>query len=421
MSVHTKYVPSNFNDYGHHSDQQKKVLSWFLKPTRLLVLHGPSNSGKSTFIKLAIKSANYVACIQSATELFADHMKEFKCTIERFSRRSSLVQYFSQHKKNCIVIEDYDPTKPSSQNILKYIQKLTKEWHSKKKGIIPIILCTTTIPRNISFEPRPCFISLPLPTNVELYNFVQKVCDKEAIALSDKHAKMIAHSNRIRSCFDVLHIVRSLQSQNCDTYTDKIVNDEIENFNSSSLHVFTTKEQMLRDVIQKSSLESSNKEHILALKHCDSNYSSQVLFENAPIKNLSDPMMKLRFECCIAAKQCEAMVYSLQQWEMYDYIQYFDAQLLSMYEGQIPHNYNPIPKINSKTCQHFYQLKSQQIIHQKFAKSDTMTYKLCDSLLCQLTKNKKERKLFMEQNGIDRSDVNAIKRLSLTKYKKIKF
>jgi hypothetical protein len=50
-----------------------------------------------------------------------------------------------------------------------------------------------------------------------------------------------------------------------------------------------------------------------------------------------------------------------------------------------------------------------------------MTYKLCDSLLCQLTKNKKERKLFMEQNGIDRSDVNAIKRLSLTKYKKIKF
>ena len=421
MTLHTKYAPSTFAEYGHHSDQREKVLAWFKKPYRILVLHGPANSGKSTFLKLAIQSAKYVACIQSASELFADHMKEFKCTIERFSQKRSLDQYFIHKQKNCIVIEDYDPTKPGSQNILKHIQKMTADSHKKKKGLIPIILCTSAIPRKVSFEPRPCFVSLPLPSASDLQSFIQRVLKGEPLALNDALIHLISSSNRVKSCFDVLHVIQGLQSRECVVYDAHIVRNEIDNFNTSSLTMTGTKETVLRRAIEQCTSESTNMEHVAELQACDSNYASQVLFENAPCPDFSDPAVKLRFECIIAAKQCESMVYSLQQWELYEYIQYFDAQFLPLYKGKVPPVYDQIPKINSKSCQHFYQLKSQQIIHQKFAKSDTRTYMLCDSLLCQLTKNKKERNAFMEKNKIDRSDVNAIKRLSLSKYKKIKF
>lgn len=421
MSLHTKYAPSNFKEYGHHSDQLKKVLAWFQKPHRILVLHGPANSGKSTFLKIAIQCANYVACIQSANELFADHMKEFKCTLERFSQKRSLDQYFVRKQKNCIVIEDYDPTKQGSQNILKFIQKMTTDSHKKKKGIIPIILCTSAIPRKVSFEPRPCFVSLPLPSERELYSFIQKVCRGEQLDLSDTLIRVISKSSQIKSCFDALHFIQGIRSHKCTVFDDEFIRSKIEQFNTSSLGLKGSKESTLQRAIEQCTLESTNMDNITGLQACDSNYASQVLFENLPCCDFSDPAVILRLECCIAAKQCESIVYSLQQWELYDYIMYFDAQLLSLYKGKIPPAYNQIPKINSKSCQHFYQLKSQQIIHQKFAKSDTRTYMLCDSLLCQLTKKKKERTQFMEFNNIDRSDVNAIKRLSLSKYKKIKF
>lgn len=417
MTLHTKYAPSDFAQYGHHTDQCKRVLTWFQNPCRILVLHGPANSGKSTFLKLAIRRANYDSCITSASQLFADHMKEFKCMIERFSQKRSLDQYFAK-RKNCIVIEDYDSTKPGSQTILKYIQKMTAESHKKKKGIIPIILCTTDIPRKITFEPRPCFVSIPLPTTRDLDSFLRRVRNGEQLALSDDLVALISNSTRVKSCFDALHVIQGLQSRNCGVYDATIVRDEIAHFHSSS-HVHPgSKEIILRHAIEG---HTTNMDNVAKLQECDLNYASQVLFENAPCPNFFDPAVQLRFECCITAKQCESMIYSLQQWDLYEYIQYFDAQLLPLYNGKIPTGYDQIPKINSKTCQHFYQLKSQQIIHQKFAKSDIRTYMLCDSLLCQLTKNKKERKTFMEENHIERNDVNAIKRLSLSKYKKIKF
>lgn len=421
MTLHTKYAPSNFAEYGHHSDQCEKVLAWFKNPYRILVLHGPANSGKSTFLKLAIQRANYVACMQSASELFADHMKEFKCTIERFSQKRSLDQYFTRKQKNCIVIEDYDPTKPSSQNILKHIQKMTTESHKNKKGLIPIILCTSAIPRKVSFDPRPCYVSLPLPFARDLQSFIQRVLKGEKLELSDELSNLISSSSRVKSCFDVLHVIQGLQSRKCVAYDAHIVRNEIEQFNTSSLTTTGTKETILRRAIEKCTSESTNMDRVVELQACDANYASQVLFENAPCPDFSEPQARLRFECSIAAKQCESLVYSLQQWELYEYIQYFDAQFLHLYKGKVPPVYDKIPKINSKSCQHFYQLKSQQIIYQKFAKSDMRTYMLCDSLLCQLTKNKKERNAFMEKNHIDRSDVNAIKRLSLSKYKKIKF
>ena len=258
MTLHTKYAPSNFAEYGHHSDQCEKVLAWFKNPYRILVLHGPANSGKSTFLKLEIQRANYVACMQSASELFADHMKEFKCTIERFSQKRSLDQYFTRKQKNCIVIEDYDPTKPSTQNILKHIQKMTTESHKNKKGLIPIILCTSAIPRKVSFDPRPCYVSLPLPFARDLQSFIQRVLKGEKLELSDELSNLISSSSRVKSCFDVLHVIQGLQSRKCVAYDAHIVRNEIEQFNTSSLTTTGTKETILRRAIEKCTSESTN-------------------------------------------------------------------------------------------------------------------------------------------------------------------
>lgn len=432
MSWFEKHRPSTFSEYRHHTPQQIKILAWFKKPVRLLVLHGSVNVGKSVFIHIAAKEAGYTHFTKGASDLYGDHFKQFKNMLQRFSYKNALDQYFAVKQKNCIIIEDFDNTKPACQSLFKYLQTITTQVHKEKRPMIPIILCTQNTPQNISFDPRPCFIRLPYPVPRDLYLCVHSLCHKENIPLQDSHKWVIANNHKIRTCFDIIDVMRRISQriQNEHNQQDKsetevsktevseIVSKELTNFHSVATNDSTKEQALIQCIKTKQPLSKNDQARLI--QSGDANYFSQTVFENAPIDKFSDPQVQLAFDCFLLGKSCETLVYSRQRWDLYEYTQYFEEKLIGVYDG-LPSNYNKIPKINSKSCQHFYQVKSQQQIHQKFAKSDRYTYKLCDSLLSQLIKSKKERNAIMEEKDISRSDVNAIKRLSLSKYKKIKF
>lgn len=403
--------PQNLQEYGkHHTHQRNQIVKWlkgFKRSAPVLVISGPANIGKTTLLNLILKQHNYTPLTVCTSDCFSKNLPTVKESIKNVLHKNSVGQYFTT-QKHCIVIDDYESSHTGVQNLMKFLGS------GKLKLKTPLFVCTQepncTIPQIL----RKQTVKMPYLQPLQIVEFLKSILKREKIKI-ENDGTLWQIAKTVKNTFDAIDILYNAYNQNVLESFDKM--SSFLKSKSERDKIFSDNKYLLikKLISEKDTLTQDEK---VVIWSQDYSHVSQVLFENAPIKNLEKHAHVL--ESFLIGKECEACIYSHQQWDMYQYMENMDISLLNMYDG-IPMGFNPIPKTNSKSCQHFYQLKSQQAIHFKFGKSDTKTYQMCDVILHNVLKNKKGRKKFIEKHGLTPANINAVKRLSLTKYPKIKF
>ena len=412
QDIMTKYKPKRLEDYHQHAREKKRIQSWFEKgfrgKKRNLFIFGKPNVGKTTLLSLFIKRFGWDAFIVSSSEIFSSHAKTIRAKLSNLSNNNSVKQYFSVKKRHaCFIVEDFDHSHVGTVNLLKYILKMEK--------CVPCIFVAqdTSIFHSVSsLRQRTLIVELPLLSFIERRSFTEKISKREKLTSNigkDKQQKIASCS---RTCFDILKVFQSVQK------TKTVCFEKSDSFEANKCRA-------VRKLIEQTKeLTTEEKERIYSF---DPSHISQILFENIPIFDIKEGSeiksqdILRAMELFIQGKMSDSFVFSHQKWELALYSEFCNLGLSTLYEGRIPDGWIDMPKFNSKSCQYYYQLKSQQSIQQKFGKSKEFNFLLCDNILHSIIQSKKDLLHQMDVLGLSKKEVNALKRLSLSTISKIKF
>ena len=406
------YSPKTLNDYKHHIHQKSKIDTWFkYSNTMTLFLYGQMNVGKTTLIKLFLKKYNIEVFEVGVDDLYSVHLKNTKTKLVNLSNNNSVHQYFTQNK-TYMLLENFSAEHNGFMNFLKFTYTLDK--------CIPIIVISNDLPKNLysipQFKSKTECIYLPKLKMNDIFNFISTILEKEKFKMDNSIIWNISKSSQ--TLFEAMQLVIQYITKELLQPNTQKENPQINlNWETTDCFYHKNKNKLVSTLVStKKDLDFNEK---LRIWSCDPSHMTQIFYENVPTNNLSNTLLGM--EHYIFSKICESYIYSHQEPEAVKFSQFLEINLLNLYSDELPLNWVDIPKINSKSCQHYYQLKSQQIIHHKFGKSSKYTYLICDNLLHDITKGKKQREKIMNKYNLVRSDINAIKRLSITKIPKIKF
>ena len=415
QNIFEKYRPCSLGELRFHHHAIEKLTKHVIKPKnrRLVVLHGKGNVGKTKLITLFLKHHKVTPTIIDSCELYAKNMKHIKQLIWNLCHNNGVNQYFSKAQKQCLVIENL---RHDSMPILKYLA-------SFKCIPCPVIISTRLQPNSISYTPRPVFIYMSPLSLKEKELYIIRLLQQERIRVDPTDIEEI--SKYVTTYFDILNCFQAMISlkknrgdQETITLSSQTISEILQSQVARTDSLINKKEQF-KDLIQNHSTKTS--EEIQQIWEYETTYMNQVLFDNMPLKTSLTETDKLRLDCFLMGKKCEAFLYTHQCWDLYSYLPILNLCLLHFYTKKAPQRIEYIPRINSKLCQHYYQKKTKQSITSIFGSSSLFMYLLCDCILFHVFAGKKTRKEFMTEHNLERKQINEIKRLSLSAYPKIKY
>ena len=211
-----KHTPKKLDNLMLSSDKLTKIDEWIKqindkKGIKLLLIQGPSGSGKSLLAKLIMKHYNYESMIYDCNtqkDIKIDELFKFSLTYR------NVEEMFNKKKKKGIILDNIkiDYSSKSSSNEIKTLTKLLKENRKGKNKIESPIICiennfkTKTIK---TLKKYSIVLNIPKPSNYKLECIANKILKRQKIKI-DIDVKLLLLNyidNDIRQLINVLYYV----------------------------------------------------------------------------------------------------------------------------------------------------------------------------------------------------------------------
>ena len=218
-----KYTPNKLTDLMLSSDKLTKIDDWMnqlnkKKGIKLLLIQGPSGSGKSLLAKLIMKHYNYESMIydcNTQNEIKIDELFKFSLTYR------NVEEMFNKKKKKGIILDNIkiDYSSKSSSAEIKTLTKILKENRKGRNKIESPIICiennfkTKTIK---TLKKYSVVLTIPSPSNYKLECIANKIFKKQKIKI-DIDVKLLLLNyidNDIRQLINVLYYISNNNKNN---------------------------------------------------------------------------------------------------------------------------------------------------------------------------------------------------------------
>ena len=241
MSLWTdKYKPKKLSDLIGNKIQIKKTKLWLsnfnnkvegTKPA--LLISGPPGIGKTTLANLILDEFNYDVIEFNASDVIRENLKNIL-------GKQSISKLMGGNNNNGIIMDEVDGASTGDKGGISELISFINPNKGKRKKIKikpnyinPIIcICNNDTEKKMSDLKKECeYIRFGLPKTNEIYNFAEKIINKEEIKVSEEELlEIVLHSqNDIRKLICNLEYISKSNNKNIINTLNTIEKKKINN------------------------------------------------------------------------------------------------------------------------------------------------------------------------------------------------
>ena len=217
-----KHTPKKLDDLMLHTSKIKIIDDWInqindKKGIKLLLIQGPSGSGKSILGKLILQHYNYKPMIydcNTQSDIKIDDLFKHSLTYK------NIHELMTKNKKGIILDNiKIDYSAKSSSSELKTLIKLLKENRKNKNKIESPIICIETKFKSKTLKTLKKYsvlLNISTPSNYKLECITNKILKKEKIVMDVGIKLYIINyiQNDIRQLINVLYYISNEKNNN---------------------------------------------------------------------------------------------------------------------------------------------------------------------------------------------------------------
>ena len=425
MNWSEKYRPNTIEDLYLSYDSKTKINKWinnFINKktnyTNCLILHGPPGVGKTSLANIILNTYKFDVIEFNSSDI--RNQKTLKDKIDNINGNVNILDFMNNKKKHIgIIIDELDGINNTEKGALKELINII---NNTKTYSSPFICTTNSINKKIELlKKKSLYIKINKPTKKIIKEFINTICDKESLHLSDTIKNLIVNTSQLdfRRVIVLMEYLFNYKTANiCDSKLENI----IENYDKKIIDytIYESTDKILNNYVKDFSNIVEN----------DSSNIGYIIYENFHnfiINNKkSSDSEKLDTICKIydsfsESDKIDKKIYINQQFYLNNYNSYLKFNVPSFLINNLTKKpYNKFNNLNystmiNKISFEYLNIKLVNTIN-NLGLSNNYIYN-CDYIFSCI-KNKNEDIIpYIIKNKLDKTTIEKICKLS-TFYKK---
>ena len=252
MNWSEKYRPNAIDDLYLSYDSKTKIKQWinnFIKKknnyTNCLILHGAPGVGKTSLANIILNTYKFDVIEFNSSDI--RNQKTLKNKIDNINGNVNILDFMRHKKKHIgIIIDELDGINNNEKGCLKELINII---NNTKKYSSPFICTTNSINKKIGLlKKNSLYIKINKPTKKIIKEFINNICEKESLILSDSIKNLLANTSQL-DFRRVIVLMEYLFNYNVTNMSDSTLECIIENYDKKKIDytIYESTEKILNN------------------------------------------------------------------------------------------------------------------------------------------------------------------------------